>query len=246
VIALVRYALADGVRSQRILPPAVVFGSVLAVLYAIGPSAAVSSYGATSLVLFPVAAWCAAALLGSEDPVQWQVTAVHARGTRRAALAKILAAVVLVTALAAVAVLLPWLFGALKMPVPGGEGLAGGGLAALPYLGIGLLAHLAAGLPGVGIAAVWSPPAVRRVATTLAGIVVCLILTVPLDDLRNAHVAAARLLPLAVPPFEVVRRMLDGRVPATILTGLGPALAGAVLFTVLASTVYVTAARRRS
>lgn len=245
--ALVRYVLADGVRSQRVLAPVVVFGSVLAVLYAVGPSPAVSSYGATSLVLFPVAAWCAAALLGSEDPVQWQVTAVHAGGTRRASLAKVVAAVMLVAALAVAGVVLPWLFGALTIPVSAGSAASGGGVgAALPYFGLGVLAHLAAGLPGVGIAAVWSPPAVRRIGTTLAGIVVCLILVVPLDDLRTAHLGVARLLPHAVPPFEVARRMVDGRAPGAVLGSLGPALAGAAVFTAVATAVYVTLARRRS
>jgi len=243
MIALVRYTLADVVRSQRILPPLALFLSVLMVLYAVGPNPVLSSYGATSLLLFPLAAWCTAAVLGSEDPVQRHITAVHAGGTGRAGAGKVDAAIVVAAILTVAAVVLPWLTGALEVPGGPGEGRFS---AFIPYVGLGVLAHLTVALPAVAIAAAWSPPAVRRTGTTLAGTAVCLILAAPLDTLSRSASWLPRLLVHAVPPFEVARVMADDTPPATVLSHLLPSLVGGLVFTAAVVGAYVALVRRRS
>jgi hypothetical protein len=79
----------------------------------------------------------------------------------------------------------------------------------------------------VSIAAVWSPPAVRRIGT-LGGIVVCLILTVPLDNLASSLVGALPArpendaeAPLAGAPLE--RWAAGVSVPGRASVSLGAA-----------------------
>ena len=78
MIALVRWDLAQFLRSHRFMPPLVAFLVVLGVLYSFRPVPVLSSYAITAMALYPIAAWLSLTLLGSEGEIQRQVTALLA------------------------------------------------------------------------------------------------------------------------------------------------------------------------
>jgi hypothetical protein len=223
VIALVRYTLRDFIRSHRFLPPLIVFGVLFAVLYAVHPTPVLSSYGATALAMYPLGAWYTAALLGAEDPVQRQVTTVNSGGAVRTHLARVLTTCLLMSPLILVALLVPAALGFLELPA---------GRTLLPYLGLGLLAHATAALTGVGLGLVWSPPMVQRTGYTFGGILLCLVLTVPLNRLA--------------PPLAATRAMRDGTLPGTVAADLLPSLIGALAVTGVAVLIFLRVSRARS
>jgi hypothetical protein len=221
--SLVHYNLRDFVRSHRFLPPLIVFGVVFAVLYAVHPTPVLSSYGATALSMYPLAAWYTAVLLGAEDPVQREVTIVNSGSATRAHLAKVLTAGLLASTLILFALLLPAALGFLKLPAH--ETL-------LPYLGIGLLAHAIAALTGVALGLLWSPPTVQRTGYTFGGLLLCLVLTIPFNRVA--------------PPLAATRAMRDGTPPGAVATDLLPSLLGALAFAAVAVLAYLKISRRRS
>jgi hypothetical protein len=221
--ALVHYTLRDFVRSHRFLPPLVMFGVVLAALYAVHPTPVLSSYGATALAMYPLGAWYTAVLLGAEDPVQRQVTIVNGGGTGRVHLAKAFTALLFVSPLILISLLGPAALGFLTLPAH---------QTLLPYLGVGLLAHLATALTGVALGLLWSPPLVQRTGYTLGGIVLCLVLTVPVNRLA--------------PPLTAIRAMRDGTPPDAVAAHLVPSLLGSVAFAAVAVLAYLRVSRARS
>jgi hypothetical protein len=89
VTALVRYLLADLVRSQRWVAPMAVYLLLVGILAA-GGGPPVSTGSVMAAPLFPLAAWLAWVAAGCEDPVLETVTATAAGGLRRARLGKLL------------------------------------------------------------------------------------------------------------------------------------------------------------
>ncbi|MBX6356017.1 MAG: hypothetical protein IRZ05_09215 [Micromonosporaceae bacterium] len=221
--ALVQYILRDFIRSHRFLPPLIVFGVAFATLYAVHPTPVLSSYGATALSMYPLAAWYTAVLLRAEDPIQRQITIVNSGSSARTHLAKVLTAGLLASPLILAALLLPAALGFLKLPEH---------QTLLPYLGVGLLAHATAALTGVALGLLWSPPMVQRTGYTFGGILLCLVLTVPLNRLA--------------PPLTATRAMNDGTPPGAVVTDLLPSLLGAVAFTAVAVLAYLQVSRARS
>jgi hypothetical protein len=182
-----------------------------------------SSYGATALSMYPLAAWYTAVLLGAEDPVQRQVTIVNSGGATRAHLAKVLTACTLAGPLVLIALLLPAALRFLELPAH--ETL-------LPYLGVGLAGHATAAVTGVALGLLWSPPMVQRTGYTFGGILLCLVLTVPFNRVA--------------PPLAATRAMRDGTPPGAVATDLLPSLLGALAFAAVAVLVYVRVSRHRS
>lgn len=221
--ALVRYTLHDFVRSHRFLPPLIVFAMVFAVLYAVHPTPVLSSYGATALSMYPLGAWCTAVLLGAEDPVQRQVTIVSSGGPVRSHLAKMLGAGLLMSPLILIALLVPPALGLLDLPEH---------QTILPYLGLGLLAHGVAALTGIALGLVWSPPVVRRAGYTFGGILLCLVLSVPLNRVA--------------PPLTATRAMRDGAAPDSVAADLLPSALGALAVAAVAVLAFLRVSHARS
>jgi hypothetical protein len=235
VIALVRWELADFLRSHRFLPPLVAYLVVIGVLYSFRPVPVLSSYAITALALYPIAAWTSLLLLGAEDEVQRQVTCVHAGGLLRVYLAKLAGAVLAVVALTALAMAIPSLLNEFTRQPTASQVL------------VGLLAHLATALPGVLIGALFSNPIVRRQGYALGGVLLCLLLTIPADDLRGVHQGIVGSIGHLAPPMLAVVRALsstDSAGSAAVL--LRADALGAAAFTVLAGAAYLRLARSRS
>jgi hypothetical protein len=73
---------------------------------------------------------------------------------------------------------------------------------------------------------------VQRTGYTFGGILLCLVLTVPLNRLA--------------PPLTATRAMNDGTPPGAVATDLLPSLLGAVAFTAVAVLAYLQVSRARS
>lgn len=217
------------------MPPVVAYLVVLGVLYSFRPVPVLSSYAITAVALYPIAAWSSLALLGSEDETQRQVSSVHAGGLLRVYLAKLLSVTLAVTALAVLALVTPVLLHEFTHLPTASEVL------------VGLLAHMTSALPGIVIGALFSNPVVRRQGYALGGVLLCLLLTVPADDLHDVHHGFARLVGHLTPPALAIIRALT----ATGSTGraaalLRPDALGAAAFAVLGGAAYLRLARSRS
>lgn len=158
--ALLRYLLADAVRAQRWVAPAVTFLAAIAVID-VGGGSALSCYSATSAALMAIALWLTIAVVSSEDPIQTAITVVIVGSPFRVQLGKLLTAYIGCLPLAGLGVLWPL--------VVGGHSFNATAIAA------GLAAHLVTALTGVGFGALLSRPVLRHTAwAVLIGIMVCI------------------------------------------------------------------------
>jgi hypothetical protein len=147
-VALVRYLIADALRGQRGVAPVLSFLLAAAVLD-VRSGAVLPNYGATAVVLLPVALWITVLVSGSEDAVQSAITTVSAGGAGRVLAARLLCAYLVTWPLALVALAWPVILG--NAP-------------SVRTLLAGLVAHLVTALAGVGFGALISPPVIRRPA----------------------------------------------------------------------------------
>ncbi|MEJ2856703.1 MULTISPECIES: hypothetical protein [unclassified Saccharothrix] len=145
--ALVRYLLADVLRTQRWLPPLLLFGAVLAMLNSSDAGPPLSAYAGTCVFVYPVAVWLTIVIATAEDPVRRSVTVATAGwGRVHAAVAVLSGLAVLVVA--ALATLVPLL--TQPRPYP------------LPVVLIGFVALLVCGLTGVGVGVLCARPVVTQ------------------------------------------------------------------------------------
>ncbi|MGI8647048.1 MAG: hypothetical protein DLM55_03420 [Acidimicrobiales bacterium] len=163
--ALCRYQLAGFLRSQRWVPPLLVYVLLLALVYADASGPAVPSYGVTAVALFPVAAWVTRTLLSTEDPIARQITAAAARGQLRVQAALLTSAVI--AALPLVVLAVSWAALVNPTAVYGWRTWVGG-------LGI----HLVFALAGTGLGALAGPPMLHRPGAAVLGIAMVTLLSI--------------------------------------------------------------------
>jgi hypothetical protein len=159
-------------RSRRALAPTIGTLALLSIIHAGGAAPMSEAYGVSALVLLPVLAWQVKLLLDGEPDTQRLIATTAVGGARREVTAGLLAALAPAVFTIAVAMVLPWLIGAIKAPkhavdIPGG-------------LAYGLWIHALATLTGLAIGA-WASRAVSRDAgratlTLVAGVVLVLAL----------------------------------------------------------------------
>ncbi|MBY8848816.1 hypothetical protein [Saccharothrix longispora] len=138
--ALVRYLLADVLRTQRWLPPLLLFAAVLGMLYASDAGPPLPAYAGTCVLVYPVSAWLTVVIATAEDPVRRSVTVVAAGGWGRVQAAVAVLASLAAVVLAAVAALVPVL--TQPRPYPPAtvlEGFAALAVCALVGVGVGVL-----------------------------------------------------------------------------------------------------------
>src|SRR5690242_7742967 len=125
MIALVRMRLHGYVRTGRILAPFLACLIMLGTLYGGGAAQVGEAYGVSALLLFPVLAWQTKLLLDVEPDVQRRL-ALAAIGSRaREATAGLVAAAIVALPLVLLALVLPWVFGAVKSTDAGSGVLLG-------------------------------------------------------------------------------------------------------------------------
>ncbi|MFC4945280.1 hypothetical protein [Pseudonocardia sp. GCM10023141] len=143
------YLAADLAHSQRYLIPLALYAAVLAILSAGDPGPAPGPWPATTLALYPAAAWFALLVANTENPVQRTITTASAGGAGRVAVAPVLVALAVDVVLGALSVAVPALRSA--TPYPAAALLAGG------------LAHLAAATTGTAVGMLCARPLVMRI-----------------------------------------------------------------------------------
>jgi hypothetical protein len=163
VIALVRYLIADIVRSQRYLAALLAYCAVLAMLYTGDAGASLPAYAGSCALIFPVAAWFAVVFASAEDPVQRTVTVVAAGGWTRVLSAVAALTVVVVAALALLATLWP----VLTNPHP---------YTVLDVV-VGYAAHLVCGLNGAGLGLLLARPVIARSGYTFLWVTAVVVAT---------------------------------------------------------------------
>lgn len=161
--ALVAYRLADTLRAQRALLPAVVFVVLLAVLLTHDRSPAPGPWPVTVLALYVTGAWLALATANTDEPGQRAVTTAAAGGAGRVVAATVLVVLVVAAPLGALAAVLP------AVLVPGGFPTAA--------VVAALVAHLVAVLSGTAVGLVAARPLVQRVGWAASGVAVVVVLT---------------------------------------------------------------------
>ncbi|KAA2254105.1 hypothetical protein F0L68_31355 [Solihabitans fulvus] len=213
--ALVRYLLADLVRSQRYLPVVIAFLAVLGVLYSGDPGDPVSAYAGSCVMVYPIAAWFAVVVATAEDPVQRTVTAVTAGGWGR-----------LQVGVAGLATL-----GAVTLSVLGA--VAPVLISGHPYgpveVAIGLGAHLSCSFTGTAVGLLVSRPVINRIGWTAVAAMGIVVITFPLKRM---------------PPVGAVLGLLSDRDVGHALPVLAGSGALAAVLLVVATAVSRFAARR--
>lgn len=146
-MALVRYLLADVLRTQRWLPPLLLFGAVLAMLNSSDAGPPLSAYAGTCVFVYPVAVWLTIVIATAEDPVRRTVTVATAGWGR------VHAAVAVLSGLAALVVaVLATVVPVLTQPRP----------YPVSVVLVGFAALLVCGLTGVGVGVLCARPVVTR------------------------------------------------------------------------------------
>lgn len=99
---IARYQLAALMRSQRYLPPTLLFLALHSILYIPSDEPVLPGFAVTAGALFVVAGWLTIALVDVEDPVQRAITRNHAGSTHRLLIGIALAPLVPCAALTAI------------------------------------------------------------------------------------------------------------------------------------------------
>ncbi|MBB5954196.1 hypothetical protein FHS29_000766 [Saccharothrix tamanrassetensis] len=145
--ALVRYLLADVLRTQRYLPPLLVFAAVLAMFNAGDAGPPPSAYAGSCAFLYPVATWLTIVIATAEDPVRRAVTVTTAGWGRTQAAVTVLSCAA-VTVVALFAALVPVL--TQSRPYPPAT------------VALGLASLVVCGLTGVGVGVLCARPVITR------------------------------------------------------------------------------------
>jgi hypothetical protein len=128
--ALIRMRVVAYVRTGRFILPLLSTLVLLGVLYGGGRSGPAESYGLSALLLFPVLAWQAKLLLDAEPDVQRRLAQAALGSPAREWTAGLVAAALAALPLVVLALVLPWIFGAVTS-VDAGSGVLLGGWAHL-------------------------------------------------------------------------------------------------------------------
>jgi hypothetical protein len=199
--ALIRMRLIAYVRTGRFILPLLSEMVLLSVFYGGGRSGAAEAYGISALLLFPVVAWQTKLLLDAEPDVQRRL-ALAALGSRtRELTAGLVAAAIAAVPLVLVALVMPWLFGAVT------SAGAGSGVA------LGVWAHAIIIPAAVAIGALSSRPiagsAGRATAVLASGVVLAFVL-----GLHGSPV------PWLAPPLVTTAKTLADGAGAAAVAGL--------------------------
>ncbi len=173
--ALCRYQLADFLRSQRWVPPLLVYLIEIGLVYSLDAGPAVPAYGVTAVAVFPVAAWLTRMVLTTEDPVAREITAATARGQLRVQAALLVSAGI--ATLPFVALAIGWAGVANHHNIHGWSAWLGG---------VGI--HLVFAVLGVGLGALLAPPILHRPGPAVLGILAVTLLSI---IIRASPVAGA-------------------------------------------------------
>ncbi|MEU5692251.1 hypothetical protein [Actinosynnema sp. NPDC020468] len=146
--ALVRYLLSDVLRTQRFLPPLLLFGAVLGMLYSSDAGPALGAYSGTCALVYPVGVWLTVVIATAEDPVRRSITVVASGGWGRTQSAVTLLAAAGVLGVAVIATLVPLVTQSRPYPPE--------------VVGQGFAGLLVCGLAGVGVGVLCSRPVVPQ------------------------------------------------------------------------------------
>lgn len=158
--ALVRYAFATLIHSQRYLPPALVYLAVVVVTTRADNGPLPPLYAVCSAALLVCAAWLTIALLSTTDPVQRAITVASAGSSARVLAADVVVAVSSALLLGVFGVVLPIVLGFHTV--------------ARADIVLAVLAHAACALTGVAVGLPCSRLVIRRVGHSLLAVLLVL------------------------------------------------------------------------
>ncbi|MEU8081308.1 hypothetical protein AB0B31_38370 [Catellatospora citrea] len=226
MIALTRMRLHGFVRTGRAVAPLIATLAVLSILYGGGQAEAREAYGVSALVAFPLLAWQTKILLDVEPDVQRRLARVALGSARREIVAGLLAAAAAGLGTIAVALAVPWVFGAVKAEPHSLPGI----------LLIGLGVHLLALGPAVVLGALSSRAVTRTAGMGAAVLVTGSVLAIVLG-LQGSPA------PWLVPPLMAATRLTTSG--GTTLAALTLTVRGAA-WTAAAALAYARLRRTRA
>ncbi len=217
MIAVARYLLADYVRSLRFVAPALVLVAGVVVFYAQPPNPVLSTAGSVVGLLFAAHCWLALGFFNSQGTPDRHVLSATAGG-RTFVCARMLAAGALALGASIFAIAYPLLAGRFDRGPSLGE------------LALILLANMTATVGATALAALFARPLIYNRATSVLGLTLCVVLTIPL-----------RLPGSAVPVAQALDTNHAAQVPARLSADLGSIL----IFTAAVGVVCARQWRRR-
>ncbi|MET9020154.1 hypothetical protein ABZV93_09255 [Actinopolymorpha sp. NPDC004070] len=203
-LALTRMRLVSYVVSQRAWPPWVAGLALVLGAHAGGQSAPNQAYAFSAALLFAVFGWQAKTVLDTEPDGQRLLSRAAVGSGPREVVAGLLAAPVAAVPIVVVAVLVPYVMGALRIRGP-----------ALPWLGFGLWIHLLGVLAGLGVGSLASRVVVARVGWSALILVGAPVAVLVLGS-RDALLARALVPPLIASAHLEPAADLGGLLTATL------------------------------
>jgi len=166
VIALVRYTAVGTFRTQRWIPPTLLYLVVVITVSVTGGSV-LPGFATTATALFPVAAWLARVAITADDPVLREITAINAGSHARVRLGATLTAAAGSGALGLLAVI---------FTLASNHVAATGGTVAA-----GIAAHALVVISGTAVGSITSPPLIPQPGLALITVLLVTLteLTVP-------------------------------------------------------------------
>jgi hypothetical protein len=219
--AVIRYVASDAIRSQRWIPPVVVFAAFVAIANS-NPGPLLTTFADTLAVLFPIAIWLSVAILGAEDPVQIDISIVTVGSDIRYRLGKLLTCFLAGAVLSVGAVAIPV---AVAVPSSTGARRIAGDAAA------GLVAHLIVVLSAVAVGALISRPVIRRSGWAFYAATIVIVADIGLPD---------------APPVRQLLSLLDGAHPHHLASSLVAIGTETAALSAAAVALALAVARRRS
>jgi hypothetical protein len=197
--SLIKYSLDNYMRSHRYFPPAAAYLILVVLCYsAPRPMPVGSSHAFTAMITFVVAGWFCLTLHNVEDPVQSQITLIHAKNFRRVLHAKFVSVFFLMIPFIIFSLLLPLVIGAYgRMPT------------STEFL-IGAAVHLLMALLGDSIGCHFIDELVRPMSRAWGGLALVWAISLSGKGLEDFVFTGLKWVAWVLPPAPLAMDLLMG------------------------------------
>lgn len=193
---LMKYYLIDYIRSSRYIPPVTILIIWTVVSYTYVPNPIFSSYAVSCSVLFFVTAWIGLTFMENEDEVQTQITIIHAKGTNKVIIGKIISTFLFTTFLCLFVIVYPIIIGAFNRPL------------SLEDIVIAVCSHLLISLLSISITVHFSSLSKTKTLSSWLLLVLFLLVSLVQGGVENMFPSyASRIIWIFPPAYTIVEQL---------------------------------------
>lgn len=187
------YFLKDYKRSNKYIAPLLAYMVLIGVTYAIKPCYVMTSYAASCIVIYVIAAWVTVTFMDSEDIVQQQLTLLHFKKENMYYFGKIIFAYSFVLILAIITIFYPILLGCFIRKIY------------IADIAIALVSHAVSGLLGVSLGCLFNSRMIKDKKMTVLFLSFVLLVSI----IRSVLIVALPMLKWVTVIFPPVYLIID-------------------------------------